>query len=133
MATARWCSLQWSSSAGGAIIEDVTGLAKYYQAILSESVSDNNIKNVSHICHGSAGMDNFKMLGRLLGAGPAAGIHCHLPLFHGVFSAEKMIPLDTNSPLEFQFYLNTTIDSHAFAWPSSCRPAAGNPSERDQC
>ncbi len=100
-----------TSAAGGAIIEDITGLGKWYQSSLAESVSENNIRNVSKVCHGSRGLTNYKFLGESIGNGVGNKMTINLPLFHGIFSAEKMIPLDTNSPLEFNFYLNSADDA----------------------
>ena len=99
-----------TSAAGGAVIEDITSVAKYYQSVLSQSLSDNNTQNVAQISYGSFGDPRHKYLGTLMPSGRAQSITVNLPLFHGIFSADKMIPLDTNSSLEFQFYLNQADD-----------------------
>ena len=100
-----------TTAAGGSVIEDITGLAKYYQAVLSETTSLNNHQNVFLQTLGGGGDPNYKFIGVAPGVGANNGIVVTLPLFHGIFSCEKMIPLDTASPIEFQFYLAATADA----------------------
>jgi len=94
------------SSGGGAVIDDCTNINRYYNAVLTQSVSHEFMQGYSAECIGHSG-DGGSPLGIKIPSAAnsdTAKTIC-IPLLHSVATCSKLLPLDTAQGLNFTFYL----------------------------
>lgn len=89
------------SSGNGAVLQDTNFLDVYHTLLLQSQTSEEFHKGFGKLCIGNAGRPGspFGMT-----IGPTKKTIC-LPLMSGLASANKLIPLDVASQLQFEFYI----------------------------
>ena len=96
-------------SSQSAVIEDTTQMNVLYSALLDVGMGSSSLRDWGHQCLGSDGKPENSHLGAALST--SADIGCALPFFHGLWNADKMLPLDTSDGVVFTLYLESALNS----------------------
>jgi len=92
-----------------AVVDSLTQANVYYSWLYDIAMNGQSLKDWGAVCLGSAGDPDQSHLGAELSQTVAKSF-C-LPMFHGIFNSQKLIPLDTADGLSFNFYLESAANA----------------------